>query len=195
MLNHPFNSPFQNHQQAFQSICYDQQMSDPTIMQKQAEEEKKAQEEAAKKAAADKAAAEKDDNPVAFLRNLMSTKTPVQVASAAKELEVEGGPAGRIRVLFEVCSADPAPLNGTTHRILKGLRSFCSILVKLCNQPVHGNSRLKPGCCIQQLKMFCPTVHNFLGMAGSANAQWEKAFLQSSCNHVSVSVHSQCACV
>ncbi len=68
----------------------------------QAEEERKAQEEAAKKVAADKAAAEKDDNPVAFLRNLMSTKTPVQVATAAKELEVEGGPAGRIRVLFEV---------------------------------------------------------------------------------------------
>lgn len=35
----------------------------------------------------------------------MSTKTPVQVAGAAKELEVEGGPAGRIRVLFEVCSS------------------------------------------------------------------------------------------
>lgn len=68
----------------------------------QAEEERKAAEEAAKKAAADKAAAEKDDNPVAFLTNLMTTKTPVQVATAAKELDVEGGPAGRIRVLFEV---------------------------------------------------------------------------------------------
>ncbi|KAK9821544.1 hypothetical protein WJX74_010008 [Apatococcus lobatus] len=66
-----------------------------------AEEERKAAEEAAKRAAADKAAAEKDDNPVAFLTNLMTIKTPVQVATAAKELDVEGGPAGRIRVLFE----------------------------------------------------------------------------------------------
>ncbi|KAK9867369.1 hypothetical protein WJX84_001792 [Apatococcus fuscideae] len=66
-----------------------------------AEEERKASEETAKKAAADKAAAEKGDNPVAFLTNLMTIKTPLQVATAAKELDVEGGPAGRISVLFE----------------------------------------------------------------------------------------------
>ena len=81
----------------------------------QAEEERKASEETAKKAAADKAAAEKGDNPVAFLTNLMTIKTPLQVATAAKELDVEGGPAGRISVLFEVRTTHPPPPPGAPY--------------------------------------------------------------------------------
>ena len=62
----------------------------------QAEEERKAAEEAAKQEAA-------EDPAVAQMRRVLSkTKSGVKVADAFKQIEVEGGLAGKWRVLYEV---------------------------------------------------------------------------------------------
>ncbi|KAK9830541.1 hypothetical protein WJX72_012368 [[Myrmecia] bisecta] len=107
------------------------------------EEKRRADEEAAKKAAAEEArkaeekrvaeeaaaaeAARNAANPAVQLRHLLSTgKSAREVAVAVKKLEVDGGLAGRMRVLYEALfgeegDAKLAPLVAKHKAILKNL--------------------------------------------------------------------------
>ena len=65
----------------------------------QAEEERKAAEEAA----ALEAAEEVPSDPVGHVRAFIGSHEAVESAAELEGLEVEGGLAGRMRVLYEVC--------------------------------------------------------------------------------------------
>lgn len=65
----------------------------------QAEEERKTAEEAAKQESA-------EDPAVAQMRRVLNkTKSGIKVADAFKQIEAEGGLAGKWRVLYEVSSS------------------------------------------------------------------------------------------
>lgn len=73
------------------------------IYPRQAEEEKRAAAAAEEEAARQEAEAAEGDPAVAQMRRVLNkTKSGAKVADAMKQLEVEGGLAGKWKVLYEV---------------------------------------------------------------------------------------------